>query len=281
MGSDTAAVSASVSIPRRVNRPLASGNGGYCPRALPNFFDGEAGISPRRPVPFDSPLDVVRHADGAVRGLNGEALVAVARSAPEPFSARTADTLALTDGTLLRLRPINADDRDGLAALFGRLSAESRRRRYLGPKTEMTPRELASLTDVDHVCDEASVAVDERDGSIIGVARYAHSADQAGVAEVAAEVADDVQGLGIGTELARRHRAARPRERIDHPHRHDPVGEPAGSRALARPRVPDSREPRQRNRAGVGALPSGKASSVAAYDAAGNRSAKRINFTIR
>jgi len=27
--------------------------------------------------------------------------------------------------------------------------------------------------------------------------------------------------------------------------------------------------------------PSGKASSIAAYDAAGNRSAKRINFTIR
>jgi len=160
-------------------------------------------------MPLDSPLDVVREADGAVRVLNGRELVAVARSAPEPSSARTADPLALTDGTRLRLRPINADDRDGLAALFGRLCPESRRRRYLGPKGGLTPRELASLTDVDHVCDEAIVAVDERDGSIVGVARYAHSADQAGVAEVAAEVADDVQGLGIGTELARRtvHRA--------------------------------------------------------------------------
>ena len=118
--------------------------------------------------------------------------------------ARTADTLVLANGTQLRLRPICADHRDGLAALFGRLSPESRRLRYLGPKRELTPRELASLTDIDHVCDEAIVAIDERDGSIVGVARYAHSADRAGVAEVAVEVADDLQSLGIGTELARR-----------------------------------------------------------------------------
>ena len=119
-------------------------------------------------------------------------------------AARTADTLVLADGTRLRLRPIGADHRDGLAALFGRLSPESRRLRYLGPKRELTPRELASLTDIDHVRDEAIVAIDERDGSIVGVARYAHIADRAGVAEVAAEVADELQSLGIGTELARR-----------------------------------------------------------------------------
>jgi acetyltransferase len=115
-----------------------------------------------------------------------------------------AETLVLADGTRLRLQPVGADHRDGLAALFGRLSPESRRLRYLGPKRELTPRELVSLTDVDHVCDDAVVAIDERNGSIVGVARYAHSADRAGVAEVAVEVADDLQGLGIGTELARR-----------------------------------------------------------------------------
>jgi acetyltransferase len=119
-------------------------------------------------------------------------------------SATTAETLVLADGTRLQLGPIGADHRDGLAALFGRLSPQSRRLRYLGAKRELTPQELARLTDVDHVCDEAIVAIDERDGSIVGVARYAHIADRAGVAEVAAEVADDMQCLGIGTELARR-----------------------------------------------------------------------------
>jgi acetyltransferase len=117
--------------------------------------------------------------------------------------ARTADTLVVADGTRLRLRPVGADHRDGLAALFGRFSPESRRLRYLGPKRELTPRELVSPTDVDHVCDDAVVAIDERNGSIVGVARYAHSAERAGVAEVAAEVANDLKGLGIGTELAR------------------------------------------------------------------------------
>ena len=116
----------------------------------------------------------------------------------------TANTLVLADGTRLRLRPIGPDDRPGLAALFARLSPESRRRRYLGPKRELTPRELTGLTDIDHVHHEAIAAIDERDGSIVGVARYAHRTDRAGVAEIAVEVADDLHSLGIGTELARR-----------------------------------------------------------------------------
>ena len=117
--------------------------------------------------------------------------------------AATADTLVLA-GTRLYLRPIEPDDRDGLAALFDRLSPASRRLRYLIPKRALTARELASATDVDHVRDEAIVAIDVSDGSIVGVARYAHDADRAGVAELAVEVADDVQCLGIGTQLARR-----------------------------------------------------------------------------
>jgi RimJ/RimL family protein N-acetyltransferase len=130
---------------------------------------------------------------------------------PTPREARllrapdaTSNTLVLVGGTRLHLRPIGAHDRDGLAGLFGRLSPESRRLRYLLPKRALTSRELASATDVDHVRDEAIVAIDVSDGSIVGVARYAHDADRAGVADVAVEVADELQGLGIGTELARR-----------------------------------------------------------------------------
>jgi RimJ/RimL family protein N-acetyltransferase len=123
---------------------------------------------------------------------------------PRPSSASSADMLVLADGMRLRLRPINCDDRRGLAALFARLSAESRRRRFLGPKHELTPRELTYLTDLDHVLHEAIAAIDERNGSIVGVGRYAHVADRPGVAEVALAVADDLQGVGIGTELARR-----------------------------------------------------------------------------
>jgi RimJ/RimL family protein N-acetyltransferase len=111
--------------------------------------------------------------------------------------------LVLADGTRLRFRPIGPGDRDGLAALFTRLTPESRRRRFLSAKLELTPRELTYLTDIDHATHEAIAAVDQRDDSIVGVGRYAQFADRAGVADVAVEVADALQGIGIGTALAR------------------------------------------------------------------------------
>ena len=117
--------------------------------------------------------------------------------------AAASDALVLADGTRLRFRPIGSGDRNGLAALFARLTSESRRTRFLVPKHELTPRELVYLTDIDHEKHEAIAAIDERDGSIVGVARYAQFAGRAGVADVAAEVADELQGMGVGTALAR------------------------------------------------------------------------------
>jgi GNAT superfamily N-acetyltransferase len=114
------------------------------------------------------------------------------------------DALVLADGTPLRVRPIDSHDRGGLAALFARLTPESRRRRFLSAKPELTPRELAEFTGIDHVHHEALAAVDQRDGSIVGVGRYVHNADRAGVADVAVEVADELQSMGIGTALVGR-----------------------------------------------------------------------------
>jgi RimJ/RimL family protein N-acetyltransferase len=122
---------------------------------------------------------------------------------PRPFRDPI-DLLVLADGTRLALRYLGSADRDGLAVLFARLTPESRRRRYLSPKPELTPRELAFLTDIDHLSHEAIAAVDQRDGAIVGVSRYVHYADRAGVADVAVEVADDLHNMGIGTALARR-----------------------------------------------------------------------------
>ncbi len=108
---------------------------------------------------------------------------------------------ALADATTIRLRPLGREDRDGVAGLFHRLSPESRHRRYLSPKPELTRRELTYLTDIDHVRHEAIAAVDERDGSIVGIARYVQVPGQAGVAELAVEVADEFQNRGVGTAL--------------------------------------------------------------------------------
>jgi len=113
------------------------------------------------------------------------------------------DLLVLANGTRLRFRPISSHDRDRLARLFARLTPESRYRRFLSPKRQLTPQELVYLTEIDHETHEAIAAVDQRDGSIVGVGRYAQFADRADVADVAFTVADELQGMGIGTVLAR------------------------------------------------------------------------------
>ena len=116
-------------------------------------------------------------------------------------SVRAPDELVLSDGTRLRLRPLTRDDRDELLSLFHRLSEESRWRRFMSPKPTLAPRELDYLTDIDHVSHEAFAAVDERDGSLAGVARYIRHAGTQTSAELAVEVADELQRRGIGTAL--------------------------------------------------------------------------------
>ena len=103
----------------------------------------------------------------------------------------------------LHIRPLEPSDRDGVAALFKRLSPESRRRRFLGPKPELSARELTYLTVVDHRWHEALAAVDTSDGSIVAVARYAGHASRPAAADVAFAVVDELQRRGIGTALAR------------------------------------------------------------------------------
>jgi RimJ/RimL family protein N-acetyltransferase len=115
---------------------------------------------------------------------------------------RLAGELVLADGARLRTRPIAPADRDALADGFERLSARSRRLRFLGPKKTLSPRELTYLTEVDHVTHEAVVAVDEADGRMVGVARYAVWPGADDTADIAVTVVDDWHGRGLGSALA-------------------------------------------------------------------------------
>ena len=76
-------MSKTLAVPSRFNGPLESGNGGYCSGVVASFLEGAAEVSLRRPIPLETPLDVVRETDSSVRVLDGEALVAEARSAPD------------------------------------------------------------------------------------------------------------------------------------------------------------------------------------------------------
>ncbi len=111
---------------------------------------------------------------------------------------------------LVRHDPPDRAGRQGrLATFFSQLSDESRRRRFLGPKPKLSPRELKFLTEVDQCQHVALVAVDAG-GAIVGVGRYATWHDSPDRAEMAFVVLDAWQGHGLGTRLGE-HLVARAR----------------------------------------------------------------------
>jgi nucleotide-binding universal stress UspA family protein/GNAT superfamily N-acetyltransferase len=105
----------------------------------------------------------------------------------------------LRDGSRLEIRPVEPDDRAGLAAGFERLGSESRYRRFFGPMPRLSDRDLDYLTRVDHHDHEALVAIDPETGDGVGVARYVRTGPA--VAEPAVAVVDDWQGRGVGSRL--------------------------------------------------------------------------------
>jgi hypothetical protein len=90
-----------VSIPRRFNGPLDSGQGGYSAGVVAGFVEGQAEVSLRRPVPLDRALKVARDTDRSVRLMDGEDLIAEGRSVPRldidiPAPVSVADARAAT-----------------------------------------------------------------------------------------------------------------------------------------------------------------------------------------
>ncbi len=116
--------------------------------------------------------------------------------------------VVLRDGRTCHLRPMTPDDADRLRAFHARLSPETIYRRFFAPYPELTDRDVARFTQVDHVDRVAIVATvgDE----LIGVGRYDRLAGAD--AEVAFTIRDDHQGRGLGSVLLE-HLAAAARER--------------------------------------------------------------------
>jgi GNAT superfamily N-acetyltransferase len=101
------------------------------------------------------------------------------------------------DGVTIRV--LRDGDTETVAEVFARLGDESRRSRFGGPKPRLRDAELAHLARVDtnhHVL----VAYVDGDSRPAGIGRFVRLGS---AAEVAFEVADELQGRGIGTALAR------------------------------------------------------------------------------
>ena len=100
-------------------------------------------------------------------------------------------------GPTLLVRPLRHGDVSTVMAVFERLSEQSRRARFNGPKPRLSTSELEQLARVDstrHVL----VAYLEGDPQPIALARLVRDGRSA---EIAFEVADEYHRLGIGSTL--------------------------------------------------------------------------------
>ena len=99
----------------------------------------------------------------------------------------------------ITIRPLRNGDGATICALFARLGDESRRQRFGGAKPRLSGDELALLARVDST-HHVLVAYVSGDPKPVGIARLVR---RGRVAEVAFAVADDHQGRGVGSALAR------------------------------------------------------------------------------
>ena len=111
------------------------------------------------------------------------------------------ERLKLRDGRVVDVRPLERCDRPLLEAAIRQLSDRSRYLRFGTPKSRMTERELDGLVDVDHHAREALLAIDPLTGRGVAVVRFVQLPGEPGVVELAATVADDWQGIGLGSAL--------------------------------------------------------------------------------
>jgi len=127
--------------------------------------------------------------------------------APPRSAAGTAvELLALHDGSVVDVRPIDPADACRLRRMFDRLSPASIYFRFFAPVRRPRAATLEHLASVDHDRREALVAV--VDDEIIAVARYDSGVEPSGAvrseAELAVTVEDAWQRRGLGLLLARR-----------------------------------------------------------------------------
>lgn len=118
------------------------------------------------------------------------------------MTAPRARSMSLRSGGTVWVRPIRPSDAPELRRGFERLSEQSRYRRFFTGMPTLSDALLRTLTEVDHVDEEALVAV-PRKGSrtIVGVARYVRDRDDPTTADLAITVADDWHGRGLGSGL--------------------------------------------------------------------------------
>ncbi len=119
-----------------------------------------------------------------------------------PYPAELVEHWVASDGERLVVRPIRPEDAEQHGAFFGRLSPQDIRFRFFTAMREMSPEQMARLTQIDYDREMAFLAVREATGETIGVARLVCESEHDG--EFAIIVQQDMKGRGVASHLMHR-----------------------------------------------------------------------------
>jgi acetyltransferase len=119
-----------------------------------------------------------------------------------PYPHALAEHWTTRDGERLTIRPIRPEDADRHGAFFSRLSPQDIRFRFFTAMREVSPEQMARLTQIDYDREMAFLAVREASGETVGVARLVCEDEREG--EFAIIVQGDMKGQGVATYLIQR-----------------------------------------------------------------------------
>ncbi|PKU24824.1 bifunctional acetate--CoA ligase family protein/GNAT family N-acetyltransferase [Telmatospirillum siberiense] len=125
------------------------------------------------------------------------------RMAIRPYPKSLEETLLLTDGREVLVRPIRPEDEPSHHVFVSKQTPEDIRFRFFGLVGELPHSEMARLTQIDYDREMAFIAVlhdDGVEGETLGVVRTVSDPDNER-AEFAVMVRSDLKGSGLGRKL--------------------------------------------------------------------------------
>ena len=119
-----------------------------------------------------------------------------------PYPVELVEHWTTPDGERLIVRPIRPEDADEHGAFFSRLSPQDIRYRFFSAMRELSPEQMARLTQIDYDREMAFIALRETSGETVGVARLVCEDERQG--EFAVIVQGDMKGKGVASHLMQR-----------------------------------------------------------------------------
>lgn len=150
--------------------------------------------------PLFADAEGVLVADAWIR-LRGEG-EAPGHLAIPPYPADLTGTYT-AKGMTFTIRPIRPEDAAAHGDFFRRLTPEDIRYRFFSAMRELSPEQMARLTQIDYEREMAFVAVNDSTGETVGVSRLVSDPDGA-QGEFAVVVQPDMKGRGLARHLMQR-----------------------------------------------------------------------------